>query len=81
MKYEEQYKVIKDLIDHNGNKHRAAKNLGISIRQINRRIKQYQDKVKVSRKKSLFLVNFGLLLKRKILLNQGLLMPRFSRIF
>lgn len=54
MKYEEQYKVIKDLIDHNGNKHRAAKNLDISIRQINRRIKQYQDKVKVSRKKVSF---------------------------
>lgn len=54
MKYEEQYKVIKDFIDHNENKHRITKNLGISIRQINRRTKQYQDKGKVSRKKSLF---------------------------
>ncbi|MCZ3670335.1 ISNCY family transposase [Lactobacillus gasseri] len=48
MKYEEQYKVIKDLIDHNGNKHRAAKKLGISVRQVNRRIKQYQDKGKAA---------------------------------
>ena len=30
--------------------------------------------------KSPFLANFRLLLKRKILLNQGLLIPRFSRI-
>ena len=44
MKYEQQYKTIKELIDHNGNKKRAALKLGISIRQLNRRIKQYQEK-------------------------------------
>lgn len=38
MKYEEQYRVIKDLVDHNENKHRATKKLGISLRQVNRRI-------------------------------------------
>lgn len=48
MKYDEQYKVIKDLVDHNGNKKRAALKLGISVRQINRRIKQYQAKGKAA---------------------------------
>lgn len=54
MKYDKQYKVINNLIDHNRNKHRITKNLGISIRQVNRRINQYQDKGKVSRKKVSF---------------------------
>ncbi|MBU3828407.1 MAG: hypothetical protein H9806_04630, partial [Candidatus Lactobacillus pullistercoris] len=40
MKYEEQYQTIKEVVDHNGNKKRAALKLGISIRQLNRRIKQ-----------------------------------------
>lgn len=48
MKYEQQYKTIKELIDHNGNKKRAALKLGISIRQLNRRIKQYQEKGKAA---------------------------------
>lgn len=48
MKYEEQYQTIKELVDHNGNKKRAALKLGISIRQLNRRIKQYQDKGKAA---------------------------------
>lgn len=44
MKYDEQLKIIKKLIDHNGNKTRAAMKLNISVRQVNRRIKQYKDK-------------------------------------
>ncbi|MGN0455009.1 MAG: ISNCY family transposase [Ruminococcus sp.] len=48
MKYDEQYKIIKELVDHNGNKKRAALKLGISVRQVNRRIKQYQDKGKAA---------------------------------
>ena len=32
----EKYKVIKDLVDHNGNKNRASEKLGISVRQVNR---------------------------------------------
>ena len=35
---EKKYEVIKELIDHNGNKNRANKKLGISRRQINRLI-------------------------------------------
>ena len=34
----EKYKVIKELVDHNGNKNRAALKLNLSIRQINRLI-------------------------------------------
>ena len=30
------YDVIKELVDHNGNKNRASKKLNLSIRQINR---------------------------------------------
>ena len=48
MKYDKQYQVIKDLVDHHGNKKRAALKLGISVRQVNRRIKQYQDKGKAA---------------------------------
>ena len=32
----EKYNVIKDLVDHNMNKKRVAKKLGLSVRQINR---------------------------------------------
>lgn len=46
MKEEEKYSVIKELVDHNGNKHRAAIKLGITIRQINRLIKRYKEKGK-----------------------------------
>lgn len=42
MKCEQQYKTIKDLVDHNGNKKRAALKLGISIRQLSRKIKQIE---------------------------------------
>lgn len=48
MKYEEQYRIIKELVDHGGNKKRAALILGISVRQLNRRINQYQSKGKAA---------------------------------
>ena len=38
--------VIKELVDHNGNKIRAKEKLGLSIRQINRLIKIYKEKGK-----------------------------------
>ena len=42
MKEQEKYNVIKELVDHNGNKNRATKKLGISKRQINRLIIKYK---------------------------------------
>ncbi len=42
----EKYKTIKELVDHKGNKNRASKKLGISIRQINRLINIYNEKGK-----------------------------------
>lgn len=42
----EKYNVIKELVDHKGNKKRAAEKLGLSIRQINRLIKKYKEKGK-----------------------------------
>ncbi len=46
MKEQEKYEVIKELVDHNGNKKRAAQKLGLSVRQINRLIKIYKEKGK-----------------------------------
>ena len=46
MKEMEKYKVIKELVDHNGNKNRAKEKIGLSIRQINRLIKIYKEKGK-----------------------------------
>ena len=46
MKEQEKYNVIKELVDHNGNKNRASKKLGISRRQINRLIIKYKEKGK-----------------------------------
>ena len=46
MNEKEKYEVIKDLVDHNGNKNRAAKKLGISRRQIDRLIIKYKEKSK-----------------------------------
>lgn len=46
MNEKEKYKVIKELVDHKGNKNRAAKKLGISRRQINRLIIKYKEKGK-----------------------------------
>lgn len=42
----EKYEVIKELVDHNGNKNRASKKLGISRRQIDRLIIKYKEKGK-----------------------------------
>ena len=46
MNENEKYDVIKELVDHNGNKNRAAKKLGISRRQIDRLIIKYKEKGK-----------------------------------
>ena len=46
MKEKDKYDVIKDLIDHKGNKNRAAKKLGLSRRQIDRLIIKYKEKGK-----------------------------------
>ena len=40
------YNVIKELVDHNGNKKHAALKLGLSVRQIDRLIKIYKEKGK-----------------------------------
>ena len=42
----QKYEVIKELVDHNGNKNRAAKKLGISRSQIDRLIIKYKEKGK-----------------------------------
>ena len=46
MNEQEKYNVIKELVDHNGNKNRACKKLGLSKRQINRLIIIYKEKGK-----------------------------------
>ena len=46
MNEQEKYDVIKELVDHNGNKNRAAMRLGISRRQIDRLIIKYKEKGK-----------------------------------
>lgn len=43
MNEKEKYDVIKDLVDHNGNKNRAATKLGISRRQVDRLIIKYKE--------------------------------------
>ena len=43
MNGKEKYDVIKELVDHNSNKNRAAKKLGISRRQIDRLIIKYKE--------------------------------------
>lgn len=47
MKELDKYNVIKELVDHKGNKKRAATRLGLTVRQINRLIKVYKDKGKM----------------------------------
>ena len=42
----QKYEVIKELVDHNGNKNRASKKLGISRRQVDRLIIIYKEKGK-----------------------------------
>ena len=46
MNEQEKYDVIKELVDHNGNKNRASQKLGISRRQIDRLIIIYKEKGK-----------------------------------
>ena len=46
MKEQRKYDVIKELVDHGGNKKRAAHKLGITVRQVNRLIKIYKEKGK-----------------------------------
>ena len=46
MNEQEKYEVIKEIVDHNGNKNRAGKKLGISRRQIDRLIIIYKEKGK-----------------------------------
>ena len=46
MKELNKYEVIKELVDHGGNKKRAALNLGITERQVNRLIITYKEKGK-----------------------------------
>ena len=46
MNEKEKYEVIKELVNHNGNKNRASQKLGISRRQINRLIIIYKEKGK-----------------------------------
>ena len=42
----QKYEIIKELVDHNGNKNRASKKLGISRRQVDRLIIKYKEKGK-----------------------------------
>lgn len=46
MNEQNKYEVIKELVDHNGNKNRAKEKLGLSLRQVNRLIKIYKEKGK-----------------------------------
>ncbi len=46
MKEKEKYDIIKELVDHNGNKNRASQKLGISRRQIDRLIIIYKERGK-----------------------------------
>ena len=46
MNEQEKYEVIKELVDHGGNKNRACKKLGISRRQVDRLIIIYKEKGK-----------------------------------
>ena len=48
MNEKEKYEVIKELVDHKGNKNRASKKLNISRRQVNRLIIKYKEKGKAS---------------------------------
>ena len=46
MKEQKKYEVIKELVEHGGNKERAALKLGITIRQVNRLIIIYKERGK-----------------------------------
>ena len=42
MEQQNKYEVIKNLVDSDGNKKRAALKLGVTVRQVNRLIKKYK---------------------------------------
>ena len=46
MKEFEKYEKIKELVEHGGNKKRVALKLGLTVRQVNRLIKKYNEKGK-----------------------------------
>lgn len=46
MKEQNKYEVIKELVEHGGNKKRAALKLGLSVRQVDRLINTYKEKGK-----------------------------------
>ena len=46
MKEQQKYEIIKELVDHNGNKNNAKEKLGLSMRQVDRLIKIYKEKGK-----------------------------------
>lgn len=46
MKEQNKYEIIKELVDHNGNKNNAKEKLGLSMRQVDRLIKIYKEKGK-----------------------------------
>lgn len=46
MKEQYKYEIIKELVNHNGNKNKAAEKLKLSRRQIDRLIKIYKEKGK-----------------------------------
>ncbi|MGN1399079.1 MAG: helix-turn-helix domain-containing protein [Erysipelotrichaceae bacterium] len=46
MKEQNKYEIIKELVDHKGNKRTAALKLGISVRHVNRLIKLYKNEGK-----------------------------------
>jgi len=48
MNEQRKYQVIKDLVDQHKNKRRAALTLDITVRQVNRLIRKYQDKGKAA---------------------------------
>ena len=48
MKEQNKYEIIKELVDHNGNKGRAALKLDISLRQVNRLIIKYKKDGKLA---------------------------------
>lgn len=46
MKESNKYEIIKELVDHGGNKKRVAHKLDLTVRQVNRLIKIYKEKGK-----------------------------------
>ncbi len=46
MKEANKYEIIKELVDHGGNKKRVAHKLDLTVRQVNRLIKIYKEKGK-----------------------------------